>query len=331
MSLRELSPTERRCVVPYLEELDGRTGAKWRVGPKLERRFPRKRTPECLLYSKRDRVAVEVKSLFDDQSPGLFGWGEKLQRKLAPVRHGHYMLHVPRKYWGGSFPFSCANDIRLQIDQVGPRIPYGEHSFIRVPVRSRLTRDRDGYSHVACAHAHLHKGKDQLDGRVDGLFFLHDDDVVGELCTDEATAVFVAVLLRACKTLGKSDNPQCWVHWSEEWQINREEGTGVFIPVSTVGDAGPNALRPLLKRALEDGASKFEAQRWAPVHTLLIYLSKLAPGGFPDLQEAFRGVDAIVYEPVDEIWVLYEEILHNLFVRRVGATAPPSPSPPASA
>ncbi len=146
----------------------------------------------------------------------------------------------------------------------------------------------------------------------------------------EAADDFAASLLSACEHLVKNGLSQSSVRWEEEWEVSRYEGNGVFIPVVAVGDAGAEAVRPLLVRALKEGASKFAERRWAPIHTLIIYLSQMAPDDLAGLRKAFERVAEAIYEPLDEIWVLYKDDLTNLYARSAESTAPPAPSPPAS-
>ena len=304
MSLRQLSPTERRCVKEYLAELERRTGSRWRVGPKLHHRFPRIRTPECLLYSGRDRVAVEVKALFDEESPSNFGAADALAARLKPNVRGHHVVILPRVYYGRRLSRSRVENIEREIERVSPTLSRGSVGHIRVHHSSRLTllrRDLDG-CYIHCSHAR-HEGVRDFRGPDKGLFHLHDEGTGGDVYTHEAITDTQRALLVACHELRANPKKRVLVDWYEEWRLLRVQGSGVFVMSGAGGWAGPQAILPLLSNVLREANAKFTERDWAPLKVALIYDLFMGGNSSGDVKEAFRGVEPATYGAVDEVWL----------------------------
>lgn len=332
MSLRELRPTERRCVVAYLAELERRTNRKWRVGPKLEKRFPRMKTPECVLHSGRDRVAVEVKALFDEESPSTFGAANALRRRLKPRVSGHHVIVLPRAYYGRRFRQPQVESITREIERVSPTLRWGRVGHIRVGHKSRLTLERPGSQgcYVFCSHAH-HEGVRDFAGPVDGFFHLYDDGTAGQVYTDQAIRDTHRSLLDGCRRLLLEPARRALVDWYEEWRIVRVKGSGVFVMAGAGGWAGPQAIEPLLSRVLREADAKFVHNDWAPSRVVLIYDLFMGGSSSGDVREAFGAIDHAAYSRVHEVWLYSAGQLFALWAKEdASPTAPPAPSPPAS-
>lgn len=316
----------------YLAELERRTNRKWRVGPKLEKRFPRMKTPECVLHSGRDRVAVEVKALFDDESPSTFGAADALMRRLKPRASGRHVIVLPRAYYGRRFRQPQVESIEREIERVSPTLPWGKVGYIRVSHTSRLTlvRPESQGCYVFCSHAN-HEGVRDFAGPVNGFFRLRDDGTAGEVYTDQAIRDIHRSLLDGCRRLLLEPARRVLIDWYEEWRIVRVKGSSVFVMAGAGGWAGPQAIVPLLSRVLREANAKFVDNDWAPSRVVLIYDLFMGGSSSDDVREAFSTVDRAACSHVHEVWLYSAGQLLALWAdENVSPTAPPVPSPPAS-
>ena len=304
MSIKELSPDERRCVAVYLKELRSRTGTSWRVGPKLSRQFSNERTPECVLISGSNRVAVEVKRLFDSESPSVYGNAVALEKRLRPKVRGHIVVVLPSKYRGKRLSRALEPNIQAEIERVAPMLEFGQKGYIRVYHRSELRLDSSGHSRVVCYHGHQHRGIERLWGRVNGLFKLDDNGTAGKVHTDEAADDFERAPLAGCQELTASGRKKVPVDWHEEWQILKVRGSGVSVPTSAGGWVGPEAIKGPLAKVLREGNRKFQKREWAPISVLLIYDLYLGGVNAEDVRLAFHLVERESYANLDEVWLL---------------------------
>ena len=316
MSLKELSPDERKCVEAYLKELRSRTGSSWCVGPKLDRRFRSISTPECRLKSGSRRVAVEVKRLFDTESGPVFGNTHAMARRLNPQVKGHVVVILPRAYQGKRLRVDIERNLEAEVERVVPTLEYGQRGYIRVYHQSRLTLDgaASGYGLVYCSHAR-HPGLPWRFDEADGLFRLHDSDTAGETYTNKAIDDLHRALLLGCEELAVSGKRLVSVDWYEEWNVLRAHGSGVSVQAVVGGWAESEVILKPLEKVVREGNAKFQQRAWAPLRVLLIYDRFLGGGFVKDVRTAFEKVSPNTYADLDEIWLVSNGELSSLYIR----------------
>jgi hypothetical protein len=307
---------EKLCLDAYLGKLHELTGHQWWVSSWLDAEFHTEQSPECVVTDGVDTQAVEVKGLYDDDSPSVFGNAEALKKRLKPRVEGHITIMLPSAYRGRRVPLALAGNVESEIERVAPVLERGKRGYIRVHQRSKLTRERSEHSHVFCDHGWPgHKGLDRLYGKVNGLFWLHDESSAGELHTDEALEDIERKVATACDELSRLGRNHTFVDWYEEWEIIRVKGSGVHVMTWSGGWEGPEAIKEPLIGVIQAGDAKFRERAWAPTRVLLIFDQFLGGANAVHLIEAMRYVDPQLCSNLDEIWALSSEDLIRLHKR----------------
>lgn len=258
---------EKTCIDAYLYKLGEATGRPWRVDRWLDAAFQDVASPECIVTDGESDRAVEVKDLYDEESPRVVGNVRWLERRLADVPGT--MIMLPRAYRGRHLSPPMQENVESEISRVAPGLTYGSLGYIRVYHRSRLTQTAPQNSVVFCDHG-FHEWTRQAAGQVSGLFHLHDKQTAGEVHTEEAQRELKEIIIDACNELSVTGESQKQVEWFEEWCVYRLKGTGADVSFVVSGWAGPEVIRGLLKEIVRSGNAKFAQRRWAPTHVLLI-------------------------------------------------------------
>ncbi len=318
---------ETLCVNAVVKHRGSLTGIAWSIEvPDLDARHPDRPSPECIITDGSETAAVEVKGLRGPQDQNdFFGGLNYLGRLLVPSTPGHFVLGPPydnSPRWGKKF----IRLLKREIEKVARKLEIGERGFLRIPRRCRVVMGNDAGAYLSCYHGHREPLR-QLAASVKGTFMVIDEDGCAALETDEGKLRYSDAIGLACAE-AKRARSDAWAEWSDEWPIWRLDAGESFVEVIAVWGAFsvPAAVEETIWKAIEDGKRKF-VDRWASRHILLLD-SQFA---LTDVDRVRDVVDTLVpdaFGDIDEVLLYWDKTIWPLYP---AATAPPEPSPPASA
>lgn len=322
-----MNPRETECVQALCAYLGGISGTSWVVEvPDLDSKYPNRPSPECVIGDGGERVAVEVKALKGPQDQSdFFGDLRYLGRVLAPTTPGHFVVAPPydnSPRWEKTF----VRQLKREIERVSQTLHSGgAKDYVEIPRRARLVMATEEGSLVSCEHG-LSEPLRRASSLVRGTYLLIDEDGCVAIETDAGAERFSQAVAAACAK-AKEGKLDVEVEWCDEWLIWRIDDDGRYVEVIAVWGAFsvPAAVDQTILKAIEDGRRKF-AERWAPLHALLLD-SQFAFTDVERVGEVLSTIRAKEYGDIDKVVLYWDGKVWPMYA----STAPPAPSPPASA
>ena len=179
---------------------------------------------------------------------------------------------------------------------------------------------------VSCEHG-LTEPLRRASVSVRGTYMLIDEDACVAIESDAGVDSFSQAVAAACAN-AKEGKLGVEVEWCDEWPIWRLDQDGGYVEVIAVWGAFsvPAAVDQTIFKAIEDGKRKF-VQPWAARHILLLD-SQFAFTDVENVRNVLSSIPPDAYGGIAEVVLYCDEAISPMYP---AATAPPAPSPPASA
>lgn len=213
-------------------------------------------------------AAVEVKRLSDDSTRPYLESIVSLERYLAPLCGGYYIL-TPCANLPFPLDRKLMHHLKREIERVAPSMPDGEIHPVAIERSAGLVvRSMNGPSMFYCCH----NAFDLLQGlssRLNGIdaFLVDQDQMEHSFVTDDQREQFAQTIIGVARR-GQSQT----VTWKEEWALERLDGndTGVYVFGTSGAFDVQTSVSLSAERMMEQALEKFRGRRWAATHIIAL-------------------------------------------------------------